>query len=130
MGRFVSRSLNLRLNRRYFWLAFAVVAGGTIALAQPYPWVLNGGFVLPWSLLHAWRLHDFGRSGIWGAIAVSVFLALLSSLAMLTPPTAVYALTGLAGLLALASFTLWVGTKRGDAGANRFGPAPSGWSLG
>lgn len=98
-------------------------------MAQAYPWMLNGGFVLPWVLLHAARLHDFGRHGIWSVAVIAAILLLLSGLAVLRPPALVYGPAALLAFLAIASFSLFVGSKRGDARANKFGPAPSGWAL-
>lgn len=129
MASFVSRALRLRLNRRYFWIGFGVMAGGTMLLAQSYPWVLNGGFALPWLLLHAARLHDFGWRGLWALFVVAAVLACLVGLATLKPPTIVYGPAALVAFLAIAAFTLWAGAKAGDGGTNRFGPAPSGWAL-
>ncbi|WP_430421533.1 DUF805 domain-containing protein [Phenylobacterium sp.] len=91
-------------------------------LAKPFPWLLNGGFVPVWLLLHAARLHDFGRSGMWAFAPIIAFLGLLSGLATLKPPSVVYGGLAIAAFLGLAAFTLWVGARRGDPGANRFGP--------
>jgi uncharacterized membrane protein YhaH (DUF805 family) len=125
----VAKALNLRLNRRYFWIGFGATAGVTALMAQAHPWMLNGGFVLPWVLLHGARLHDFGRRGIWSVVVVTAILALLSGLAALRPPTSVYGPAAGLAFIAIASFSLFVGAKRGDAGSNKFGPAPEGWAL-
>lgn len=129
ISRYASRLLQLRLNRRYFFAGLGATAITTAALASSYPWVLNGGFVLPWLLLHGARLHDLGRSIVWAAVAITAVLAVLVVLAVLEPPPVIYTLVGGAALLALALFTLWAGLRPGDAGPNRFGPAPSGWSV-
>ena len=122
-------ALNLRLNRRYFWIGFGAIASVTALAANSHPWILNGGFVLPWVLLHGARLRDFGRRGIWAVVVVSIILFLLSGLATAKPPTIVYGPAALVTFLVLASFSLWVGFRRGDAEANKFGPAPAGWAL-
>src|ERR1041385_7032209 len=111
MFRFASRLLKLRINRRYFWIGFGVVAGVTMALAKPFPWLLNGGFALPWLLLHAARLHDFGWRGLWALVVVVAVLACLVGLALLRPPTIVYGPAALIAFLAIASFSLWAGIK-------------------
>ena len=125
----VSRILKLRLNRRWFWIGLGILAAALALLGSSYAWLLNGGFVAPWLLLHAARLHDLGRRGLWAVGAVTATLMLLIGLAMLRPPTAVYGPAAIFALLALAAFSLWVGTKRGDPSANQFGRAPVGWSL-
>lgn len=127
MSSLVSKALNLRCNRRYFWIGLMMIAVVTALMAQANPWMLNGGFVLPWVLLHGARLHDFGRQGVWGIAVVAAVLALLSGLAVLNPPPYVYGPAALLALLAVTSFSVWVGIKRGDAETNRFGPAPTGW---
>lgn len=125
----LTKALNLRLNRRYFWIGLGVTAGLTGVMAPEHSWILNGGFVLPWVLLHGARLHDFGHRGIWSLVVVAAILVLLTSLAALRPPTIVYGPAAFLAFVLIASFSLFVGTKRGDAQANKFGPAPSGWAL-
>ena len=118
----VSRALNLRLDRRYFWIGLGLIAAVTALLAKRFPSVLNGGFGLPFVLLHGARLHDFGRSGMWAFAPITAFLLLLTGLAILSAPSIVNGGVAITAFLGLAAFTLWVGAKRGDLGGNRFGP--------
>ena len=114
--------LNLRLGRPYFWVGLLILAAAVALLARPLPWLLNGGFVPAWLLLHAARFHDFGRSGTWAFAPIIAFLGLLTGLAMLNPPSAIYGGLAITAFVGLATFTLWVGAKRGDPGPNRFAP--------
>lgn len=124
------RAANLRINRRLFWSGFAVMAIGTALAAKPYPWVLNGGFVLPWILLHGARLHDLGRRGLWACVVVSIALLSLIVLVGLKPPVAIYGPAALVAFLGLLSFTAWAGAKPGNPGPNRYGRPPQGWRPG
>ncbi len=134
MGRamgWIGRGLRLRLNRRYFWAGFVLLALATAAARDAYPWVLNGGFVLPWVLLHGGRLHDLGVRGLWAAGAVTVALVVLIVVAVSIPAGSpmVAGLAAAVSFLGLAIFTLWLGARPGDPGPNRFGPRPDGWRL-
>jgi uncharacterized membrane protein YhaH (DUF805 family) len=123
------RILSLRINRRLFWVGFALTALGTALAAPSHSWVLNGGFVLPWMLLHAARLHDIGWRGLWAPVVVTAALVVLVALATTKLPTLVYGATALICFAGLLLFTLWIGLKRGDAGRNRFGDQPVGWRV-
>jgi uncharacterized membrane protein YhaH (DUF805 family) len=113
-----------RMNRVVFWRCWGLVAALAVALwlapglgrSAPYvAWVLA-------ARLYAVRLQDIGRSGWWqiglyGAQGATVALAAAAGWDFKT--------VGLALALAVqAAFTLWLGAVPGEAGANRFGPAP------
>jgi uncharacterized membrane protein YhaH (DUF805 family) len=121
--------LRLRLNRRWFWSGMALLVLVTAATTKVWPWLLNGGFAFPWLFLHAARMRDFGARGIWAGAVMIGALTVLVQLATRNPPQAIYAVTAGVTFLALIGFTVWVGLKRGDVGANRFGPPPAGWRL-
>src|SRR5687768_2312207 len=115
----IGRVVRLRLNRRYFWAGFALMALGAALAGEAYPWVLNGGFVLPWALLHGARLHDLGLRGVWAMVAVSAVLAALIGLVGMQAAgagTVMVGVVAIASFLALALFTLWAGLRRGDPG--------------
>jgi uncharacterized membrane protein YhaH (DUF805 family) len=113
-----------RMNRLVFWRCWALVAALAAAL-----WLAPGlGRSAPYvalvlaARLYAVRLQDIGKSGWWqlglyGAQAAAVALAAAAGWDLRT-----FGL-GLA-LSAQAAFTLALGAVPGDAGANRFGPAP------
>lgn len=124
-----AKALKLRLNRRYFWIGFAIMAGVIALVARSHPSILNGGFVLPWVLLHGARMHDFGRSVLWAIGVVSAVLFLLSALAVARLPVLITGSVAILLFLAFVAFSLWVGAKRGDSGENRFGRPPAGWRF-
>jgi len=113
-----------RMNRIVYWRCWALVAALAAALqlapglgrSAPYVAVVLG------MRLYGVRLQDIGRSGWWQLVLYGAQLAAI-------------ALTAFAGLdartlaleLALALqvvFTAGLGALPGEAGANRFGPAP------
>jgi len=123
-----------RSGRRRYWLAtavyFAVLVGANLAhlpdllvqLALPLIWI----FFIAWP-----RLHDFGRSGAWGFLAMGFgFIAgfikgfLIAVTHSPKPPAivqGVYSWTLLAVTIALIG---WIGIRKGDPRLNRFGPPP------
>jgi uncharacterized membrane protein YhaH (DUF805 family) len=113
-----------RMNRVVFWRCWCLVAALAAAL-----WLAPGlGRSAPYvalvlaARLYAVRLQDIGRSGWWqlalyGAQGATVALAFSAGWDLRTVGL------GLA-LAAQAAFTLALGVLPGEAGANRFGPAP------
>lgn len=125
-----------RTSKRDFWVGFAVLFGaGLVANLLPVIGAVASVVLLyPWSALMAKRLHDFGKSG-WLVLipavpaAVSGVLALFAALAMGNTATmgAAFATAGFAVLVSTLAvlvglgFLVWVGTRKGDAGANAYG---------
>ena len=129
-------SFSGRTSKRDFWIGFAALFGAGI-VANPLPLigaVASLALIYPWTALMAKRLHDFGRSG-WLVLvpaipaALSGILAVFAALAMGNSATAgaAFATAGVAILISTVAllvglgFLVWVGTRQGDAGANRYG---------
>jgi len=136
-----------RIARGSFWLGILILVVLNMLLSTIPVLGAAAGLILLWPqiALYMKRLHDFGWSG-WllllpfsvSALGVGLLIAnagpalgsaktpeqaqaLLLSPAMRTP------LIGLEAALAVGFvFLLWVGLTKGDAKANRFGPAPGG----
>ncbi|WP_374569960.1 DUF805 domain-containing protein [Phenylobacterium sp.] len=123
--RCLSPLVSFRINRGAFGVAFLLLALVTVGTAKIYPSFLNGGFVWPWMFLHAARLHDFNRRGLWACLVVVAILSAFVMLATLRPPNLLYGPLAILAFAALAIFTLWAGLRPGDAGNNRFGKPPT-----
>ena len=120
-----------RLNRRYFWIALLLTVALTVLLAPVHPAMVNGGFFLPWVVVHAGRLRDLGLRGIWAVGVLSAALLVLIILAFVAEASKTYPIwVALPVALGLVSFSICLGVLRGKAGDNAFGPAPRGWRLG
>jgi uncharacterized membrane protein YhaH (DUF805 family) len=113
-----------RMSRVVFWRCWGLVAALAAAL-----WLAPGlGRSAPYvalvlaARLYAVRLQDIGRSGWWqlGLYSAQGAMVALAAAAGWDLKT-----IGLALALAVqATFTLGLGALPGEAGANRFGPAP------
>lgn len=136
-----------RIGQKDFWLGFLILFG--------LWWLMHFipilGFLVQLALIYAFvclyakRLHDAGRSGFLQLIPIGVFvvcgvigLALAGAGVMMAMMRgdgygAAGALAGGLVMLSLMSLTLlvevgfllWVGLSPGDAGDNRYGPAPT-----
>ena len=132
-----------RIRRREFWLGFAVVVASSFVIGAIPAIGQSLGFVLLWPqvVIHVKRLHDFGWSG-WILLVpfslnvLTIALMLLSGgvpILTFSPgelpadfadphlrvPMTFFVLTFAVEIATL----LWIGLTRGDAQANRFGPA-------
>jgi uncharacterized membrane protein YhaH (DUF805 family) len=114
-------SFSGRFNRTSFWTVFGIVSLTTtipsiVLPNNPIVAILSFlGFV---AILAAAtkRLHDLNHSGLWllpfYAMQLAAFLASPGGLGL------VFCTLGLIGLI-------WLGTARGEKGANRFGADPT-----
>ncbi|MDB5431347.1 MAG: hypothetical protein JWP35_2463 [Caulobacter sp.] len=119
-----------RIGRRPYWEALAIllVLSGPLLALPPARW-LALFFIWPWVCLISRRMHDFGRAGTW---LVLVCLAAFIAAAWRDAARESYILTYLRAppLLThpspwiLAAFLIVIGLIKGNAGENRFGPAP------
>lgn len=130
----------LRIGRGHYWLAAAALVGLGFLVDAVAP--NSGGSVtlVPWLMIFAWRLHDFGRSGWWAVLFFVVVAAVMIAGVILGYDAYVYYLDGetsagppapdkLAYLVALGGgalalnlgFMIWLGIRKGDAGENRYG---------
>ena len=113
-----------RMNRKMFLIGAAALIALGIGLSF-IPGVSKGGgygvgVAMIW--LFTARLHDIGRSGWWQAGLYAVQLALVAAGAV--SGEAALNLMTLAGLALQLVFTVVLGAIPGQAGPNRFGPAP------
>jgi uncharacterized membrane protein YhaH (DUF805 family) len=134
-----------RIARGEFWLGFLIVmVASAVAGAIPVVGPLLGlGVLWPQLVIHIKRLHDIGWTG-WlllfpfSVTATCMTLIVLNGGAALltTPPQHLPALIASPAMhtpliffeIAFAvefAFLLWVGITKGEAAANRFGPAPA-----
>ena len=113
-----------RMNRKVFWIATAVL----IALGAGLSFIpgisKGGGYAIGVAMI--WlitaRLHDIGRSGWWQAGLYAVQIALVATGAVAGDEA--MSLMTFAGLASQLIFTVVLGAIPGQAGPNRFGPAP------
>jgi len=135
-----------RIGRQEFWIGFLILLGVGVVLnfIPLIGQVLSIVTIWCWICLYTKRLHDMGKSGwtqllpIGASFAAGVFAAVSGGAAIIATamqgdnadPTAMVAGLGAAALAILAAtlvcliFLLWVGLSGGQAGENRFGPAP------
>ncbi|NEX91875.1 DUF805 domain-containing protein [Caulobacter sp. 17J65-9] len=135
-----------RSRRKEYWLTLVAVLAAAVIMNVVLPnGPSSGVMTVLWSMAYVRRLHDLNRTGWWVAALFGLQLAVLGlalalggqgALAALagdaaavdTPEGQVDLLVGMGGvvvaLLMQAGFSLWLGVVRGDAGDNRFGPAP------
>jgi uncharacterized membrane protein YhaH (DUF805 family) len=114
--------LNGRLGRRQYWaiLAAAALVCASAALVMKLQTGLAAGLL--WLGAAVGRLHDLGRSGWWAAGLLAFDAGALMAAAMVGPlmvgPIAYL------GAMLLIACSIWLGAAGGEAGRNRFGPAP------
>lgn len=111
-----------RISRRQWW--FGIVVGYALMLCITFPAAfipnptLQAVLWIPalWILfaLHTKRHHDRNRQGWWTIIAIISAMATWILLAIIP---------GLRGII-LILWIVFFGCLRGDAGKNRYGPAP------
>ncbi|WNG45919.1 DUF805 domain-containing protein [Archangium minus] len=139
-----------RIERRDFWIGFAIIVVASFVLGVIPILGQLLGFLLLWPqiCIHSKRLHDMGKTA-WlqlipfGATVIAMVLAAVSGgMAMMGAASmneqgddsaavgsamagmgAALGFMGLAFLVGLA-FLLWVGLTKGEPGPNRFGPPP------
>jgi uncharacterized membrane protein YhaH (DUF805 family) len=138
-----------RIGRSAFWMGWLMLVGVNVVLGwiPLIGWLLSLVTIYCFVCVYSKRLHDMGKSGflqIWPMILCIVLLvggvfmaggpAIMASLSNASEGAiAAAALAGVGGmglafLLALVisvGFLLWVGLSNGDAGENRYGPAPA-----
>jgi uncharacterized membrane protein YhaH (DUF805 family) len=141
-----------RIGQKDYWIGVLIlfvvwVAAGLAHIFAPLVWLV---LLYPWVCVVAKRLHDFAKSGwlilipiligfvalclaliVGGAAAVGALIsafsdAQLDANAWMTVAGVLgvaFAFLAVAGLAKII-FLVWVGLKDGDAGPNRYGPAP------
>ena len=85
------------------------------------------------------RLHDVGMSGwrmLWAFLSVLAWAVVLAAALLIGLGDAAmdtgaigYNLTLAGTVLPIFLATLWLHFKRGERGANRYGPEPAGWGF-
>lgn len=134
-----------RIRRRDFWIGFAfVMAASMLTGAIPVIGQVLGLVILwPQIVIHVKRLHDIGWTG-WLLLLPFTVSAACTALAIANGGSAIFtaAPQEVARLLVSpemrkpvlfleialaveAAFLIWVGSTRGDAEANKFGPVPT-----
>ena len=135
-----------RSGRAEFWASVGILIVVTVALALLKLNGAGGVMMFLWLLIWARRLHDLNRSSLWGLLPFGVILVLTVVAVTVggndLMDAVTYGQTGagkitdkglqvllgfaLAVLVVQGGFTIWLGSRRGDAGTNRFGPPPAG----
>jgi uncharacterized membrane protein YhaH (DUF805 family) len=119
---------NTRLNRATYWLGLFVLTAIAVALSVFGKHAGIAEIVLFYLCVP--RLHDIGLSGWWFGGALLLEIAVAAGTLLLLPLSEFPACFGFFGLAAVCAL-IWLGAKRGDPNANRFGEPPSaGLSLG
>ena len=115
----------------FWWWALLVTLGGLIPLLG---WIVRIALLIPSISLTTRRLHDIGKSGwqqLWALLALSpwVFIVLV---AVVVGDTIVYTLVSFFFYLIIA-FAISIGlasmfidwlVRKGETGANKYGPDP------
>ena len=112
------------MNRKVFWIATAVLLALGIGLSFIPGVSKSGGYGIGVAMIWLFtaRLHDIGRSGWWQAWLYAVQIALVAAGAVAGDEA--LSLMTVAGLALQLIFTVVLGAIPGQAGPNRFGPAP------
>ena len=119
---------NARLNRTWYWLGLFVLTAIAVALNVFGKHAGIAEIVLFYLCVP--RLHDIGLSGWWFGGALLLEFAVVAASLLLLPLSSFLAVFGIFGLAAICVL-IWLGIKRGDPDANRFGEPPSpGLSFG
>jgi len=134
-----------RIGRQAYWIGWLVLIGvNTLLFWVPF---LSLVTIYCWVCICSKRFHDMGRSGWLAAIPVTLSIVVpigaviaIAGAAIATSvsgagdetviATVLSAVAGSALLLLAAfavgvGFLIWQGVALGDAGENRYGPAPS-----
>jgi uncharacterized membrane protein YhaH (DUF805 family) len=136
-----------RINRRDFWIGFAILFAANIVVGViPFIGQLAGILLMwPQICVHSKRLHDMGRTA-WLQVIPAILTVVFTALALVAggrafmnwtavkhsdgPGSLIVGMIGAAliviGIASLFgfSFVLWIGLSKGEPGANRFGPPP------
>ncbi len=135
-----------RIGQRDFWIGFLMlfvfgILIHAVLLVGTLMWLLS---TYCWVCLFSKRLHDMGQSGfaqLWlylfdvlavaalivgglGSVLASVFSGGHVGWGLLAGGVGLIVLAGFAWFLVRLGFVLWVGLTPGQAGDNRYGPAP------
>ena len=136
--------LSGRSGRAEFWIGIAMLFAVGIGLAVFQIAGASAVTTFLWIILWARRLHDLGKSGWTMLIPIGLMLlatfgafawggdALVQAMRYAQLPEGKLSEQGARLLLAFAGiiiviqggFTIWLGSKAGEPGSNRFGPPP------
>jgi uncharacterized membrane protein YhaH (DUF805 family) len=142
-------SPNGRIGQQEYWIGVLIIIGGNVLLS----WIPFLGFLISIGLIYVGvcvygkRLHDMGKTAwihgiVWLIQIVLIVIgftmaggAIMAAMAngggsdeanlaaFLGASSSVALFLGL-GFLIWVVYTIWVGVSAGEAGDNRFGPAP------
>jgi uncharacterized membrane protein YhaH (DUF805 family) len=131
-----------RLGQKVYWqfvgtiLTIRILAVVVVMFRPDWAFLLRTDFlIVAIALLIGRRMRDFGVSAAWGWAGVAVISLILPlALAILWPhphdpadPLDILpAWAGLLVFVSLLGLIIWVGSKEGDAGPNRFGDPATG----
>jgi len=135
-----------RISQRDFWIGFLIlfvfgVLIHAVVLVGTLVWLLS---TYCWVCLFSKRLHDMGHSGfaqLWiyvvdvlgvitlivgglGSVLAAIFSGGHIGWGLLFGGLSLFLLAAFAWFLVRLGFVLWVGLSPGQAGDNRYGPAP------
>ncbi len=136
--------LSGRSGRAEFWIGIAMLFAVGIGLALFQMAGASAVTTFLWIILCARRLHDFGKSGWIILIPTGLILLVTTGAFALGGDELVKAVQSIqsnggeisehdarlvlavagAGFLIQAGFTIWLGSRSGEPGSNRFGPPP------
>ncbi|HEY2033141.1 MAG TPA: DUF805 domain-containing protein [Rhizomicrobium sp.] len=133
-----------RSNRQEYWISVALLIVVALILTVLHMEAAGAAITVMWVITWMRRLHDIGKPGWWAAVPIVLMILVVMAgflfggqpfvnalAAMERMETAVAVpdrmlniilAVGLAAVIIQFGFTIWLGTRKGDEGQNRFGP--------
>jgi uncharacterized membrane protein YhaH (DUF805 family) len=114
--------LEVRLNRREYWLSVGFAVALAVALSAAGVDVGSTWVTVAVVFAQIRRLHDFGRTGWWAVAAQGAGLAVMMVVWLLVSMEVGVATGG----VVMLAFLVWAGCVPSDPDENRFGKPQTG----
>ena len=134
-----------RSNRQEYWISVGLLIVVALALNYFNMQAASAAITIMWIVTWIRRLHDVNLSGWWAALPIVLLFVLVGAViafggnamadavraiqsgdeAALTGPAAnLFLSVALAGMGIQFGFTIWLGSKAGTTGKNKYGEPP------
>ena len=134
-----------RSNRQEYWISVGLLIVAALVLSLFQMQAASAAITIMWIITWMRRLHDTGRTGLWAALPIGLLFILVGGViafggndfantlralemgndqAVSQSSANLFLGVALAALIIQFGFTIWLGSIKGDARENRFGPPP------